>query len=101
MNAPSKVQLAALVAIADGWKREHPPTIRELGAILGHRSTNATADVVTALLKKGLAEKPRTSARLIRLTRAGKAAVWAYRVRTLEEEAEKLKGLVLAQAVVR
>lgn len=70
--APSPRQLAVLRLIFDGRRQHgHPPTIRELGDALGVRSTNAVADHLRALRKKGLVFWQPTKGRTLAVTAAG------------------------------
>jgi SOS-response transcriptional repressor LexA len=55
-----------------------PPTNREIGALFGFSSTNAVADHLKALQRKGALEVPgaeRVTHRGLRLTEAGRAAL--------------------------
>ena len=49
-----------------------PPSIRELCLALGVSSTNAVADHLKALEKKGAIQRDRMKARSLRLTRRGR-----------------------------
>jgi repressor LexA len=50
----------------------YPPTIRQIGDAFDFRSTNATADHLKALIRKGLIERAHNSARAMWLTPKGK-----------------------------
>ena len=69
---PSARQLQVLRAI----RRHHqakgfPISIRELGDVLGIRSTNGVADHLEALERKGLVTRERNRARTLQITTAG------------------------------
>lgn len=88
--SPTEIQLAALVIIDAFSKRKgYAPTIRELGAMFGHKSTNATNDLLAALERKRLVLRDAKVARSTRLTKAGKAAVWAHRLRMAAPEVSR------------
>ena len=72
--SPTPRQLDVLRAIDTGRRTNgHPPTIRELGDQLGIRSTNAVADHLRALAKKGLATWSATKGRTLAVTASGRA----------------------------
>ena len=72
--SPTPRQLQVLRAIDAGRKSNgHPPTIRELGDQLGIRSTNAVADHLRALAKKGLATWSAAKGRTLNVTPSGRA----------------------------
>lgn len=62
---PRQRQVLALLRI------QPQPSIRELGELLGVTSTNAVADHIKALARKGLVERAKGKARSVRLTRLG------------------------------
>lgn len=71
-DAPTARQLEVLAAIfASKERRGFPPTIRELCDQLEMSSTNAMNDHLVALIKKGLLERAKQSARSLRITRLG------------------------------
>jgi repressor LexA len=69
-------QLETLRLIAAHLKLNgYPPTVRELVADLGIRSTNDVAERLRALVKKGLIRRGARSARAIAITDLGQAAL--------------------------
>lgn len=76
--APSPRQLEVLKRI-DSYRdqRGFPPSIRELGELLGIASTNGTNDHLRALEKKGLIIRHQFHARAIVITAAGYRALGA------------------------
>lgn len=70
-------QLQVLTAIDRSVRlRGYPPTIRELGDELGIASTNGVNDHLEALERKGLIERAPMRNRAMRITTAGRAALW-------------------------
>lgn len=58
----------------------YPPTVREIGAALGLRSTNGVNDHLKALERKGVLVRPirgHSGARALRITDAGRAVLAA------------------------
>lgn len=65
-------QRAVLDVLADRVRQRLPmPTYRELGAVLGIKSTNAMSDHLVALGSKGYINVPNGKARSVTLTAAG------------------------------
>lgn len=70
----TRAQLAALrYVFAFRAAHAYAPSVRELTAGIGLRSTNGAACIVEVLIKKGLAAKAPIIARSIALTEAGAA----------------------------
>lgn len=71
-TSPTLRQLEVLRTI-DARRRQqgHPPTIRELADALAIRSTNAVADHLRALRRRGLVEWQAGKGRTLALTRLG------------------------------
>lgn len=66
---PTARQLEVLRAIWSYFvERGHPPTVRELGARLGIRSTNGVMDHLYAIARKGLVDWSPKLSRTLRLT---------------------------------
>lgn len=73
---PTARQMAALQFVGDSLRRHgRPPTLREIGAHMGIRSTNGVNDHLTALERKGLVERDDMLTRGIRLTPRGLAVL--------------------------
>lgn len=72
-TSPTARQIDVLEAI-DSWRRRngHPPVIRELCEVLGVKSTNAVADHLRALARKGLTTSIRSKGRTLAITNAGR-----------------------------
>lgn len=66
-------QRQALEAIAAAIDAGSPPTHRELGLALGIRSTNAVADLLAGLERRGLVWRAPFKSRVLRVTAAGYA----------------------------
>jgi Mn-dependent DtxR family transcriptional regulator len=76
MRPPTARQLETLRAMRDYQRREQmPPTLRELAAILGVRSTNGVLGILRSLERRGLVERPRPGTpHCWRLTEQGRRA---------------------------
>lgn len=68
-------QLEVLRLIADAVATGLPPTVRELGGMLGHITTNGVHDHLRALERKGLLQRTPGLARGLRITGAGREAL--------------------------
>lgn len=55
-------------------ERGYPPTLREIGNVMGIRSTNGVNDHLTCLEKKGYLTRQDMKSRALRLTERGGAA---------------------------
>lgn len=76
MRGVTERQMLVLKAIA-GYLDEHgfPPSLRELGPMLGIRSLRGVTQHLVALEKKGLIEREAYISRGIKLTEDGRAHV--------------------------
>lgn len=75
-GAASPRQMDALRHLAAyAAENGYPPTVRELGALLGVTSTNGVVGTLNALERKGLIRRVRRSGRAISLTYAGRSAL--------------------------
>lgn len=75
MKPPTKRQREVMATI-EGFteKNGYPPTVRELGALLGIASANAVSDHLKLLKRKGLVDWKRGSGRTLRVTDPERAA---------------------------
>lgn len=81
-NRPTQKQADILQWIASSIKENgYPPTLRELGAHFGIRSTNGVHDHLWALEKKGYLWSEPKKARAMGLTREGSILCAAARMR--------------------
>lgn len=72
MTSPTLTQLATLTWIAEFLRiNGYAPTNREVCAAFGVKSTNATADMLEALERKGLIRRSPRKARALCLTELG------------------------------
>lgn len=72
-TSPTPRQLDVLRLIDAGRRLNgHPPTIRELCEHLGVKSTNAVADHLRALARKGLTTSVKAKGRTLNVTTAGR-----------------------------
>lgn len=72
-NAPTPRQLDVLRFVA-GFLASHrySPTVREIGAGLGIRSTNGVNELLEQLVRKGLAERTPRTQRTLFVTDSGR-----------------------------
>src|SRR4051812_23428839 len=78
MRDASPRQVATLAAIRETvLARGYAPTLRELGRMLGIRSTNGVEDHLKALVKKGLLVREANKARTIKLAGSAREALYA------------------------
>lgn len=70
MTTPRQRELLRYIAALSA--KGFPPTIRELTAVMGVKSTNALNDVLKAVQRKGFVIAEPRAARTIRLTDAGR-----------------------------
>lgn len=72
MHGPTDRQRAVLGHIADSIReRGYPPTLREIGKLMGIKSTNGVNDHLRALERRGLIVRGDFKARAPRITGAG------------------------------
>jgi hypothetical protein len=72
-HQPTPRQMQVLRAVDDFTEQHNmPPTIRELGALIGSRSTNGTNDLIKSLMRHGLLARNLLKARSMSITEAGR-----------------------------
>lgn len=81
LTTPTVHQLAILSFIANGIRKGSAPSIREIGAEFGIRSTNGVNDILKALRRKGCLEKPELKARSYRVTSLGRRYLGPHSLR--------------------
>lgn len=90
-------QLVVLRAVVE-FIREHnyPPTLREIGKLIGIRSTNGVNDHLVALERKGYIERDQMKTRSITVLRIGEEAVGGTKMQTIEGVMSILREVLAA-----